>query len=181
MVQAGAAKRQFWRWHGQLVDFFVAEPEGGADENTPTVLLVHGFGAFAEHWRRNIPALAAEGYKVYACTLPGFGPSEKSPQNYTTALWKAYVRDFVVHVIGKPVVVAGNSIGGVVPANACAGKAPLKPLLRANQQTEICPNQHPRVVLPCSCECRSSPHLPGHRSYQHSWINRLDMGSSKRA
>jgi pimeloyl-ACP methyl ester carboxylesterase len=124
VVQAGDAKRYFWRWHGQLVDFLVAEPEGGADDNTPTVLLVHGFGAFAEHWRRNIPALAAEGCKVYACTLPGFGPSEKSPQNYTTALWKAYVRDFVVHVIGKPVVVAGNSIGGVVPANSCAGALP---------------------------------------------------------
>lgn len=127
-MQAGEAKRGFWRWHGQLVDFFVAEPEGGSDESTPTVLLVHGFGAFAEHWRRNIPALAAEGYKVYACTLPGFGPSEKSPQNYTTGLWKAYVRDFVVHVIGKPVVVAGNSIGGVVPANACAGMLRLPPL-----------------------------------------------------
>lgn len=58
--------------------------------------------------------------RVYACTLPGFGPSEKHPHIYTTALWKAYVRDFAVHVVGRPVVVAGNSIGGVVPANSCA-------------------------------------------------------------
>lgn len=58
--------------------------------------------------------------RVYACTLPGFGPSEKSPQNYTTDLWKAYVRDFMVHVVGRPGIVAGNSIGGVIPANACA-------------------------------------------------------------
>jgi hypothetical protein len=28
-----------------------------------TILLVHGFGAFAEHWRRNIPDLAARGYR----------------------------------------------------------------------------------------------------------------------
>jgi pimeloyl-ACP methyl ester carboxylesterase len=35
-------------------------------------------------------------------------------------MWKAYVRDFVVSVIKEPVVVAGNSIGGVIPANACA-------------------------------------------------------------
>jgi pimeloyl-ACP methyl ester carboxylesterase len=166
-VQAGAgAQRNFWRWHGQLVDYLVAEPEGGVTPDTQAILLVHGFGAFAEHWRRNIPDLAAQGFqcvispptlllllqsahcivatavtaaavtaavgnvhalrlqlvlcRVYACTLPGFGPSEKSPQNYTTALWKAYVRDFAVHVVGKPVVVAGNSIGGVVPANACA-------------------------------------------------------------
>lgn len=58
--------------------------------------------------------------RVYACTLPGFGPSEKSPQNYTTDLWKAYVRDFMVHIVGRPGIVAGNSIGGVIPANACA-------------------------------------------------------------
>lgn len=58
--------------------------------------------------------------RVYACTLPGFGPSEKSPQNYTTDLWKSYVRDFMVHVVGRPGIVAGNSIGGVIPANACA-------------------------------------------------------------
>ena len=57
---------------------------------------------------------------MLACTLPGFGPSEKSPQVYTTALWKAYVRDFVVNIAQTPVIVAGNSIGGVIPANACA-------------------------------------------------------------
>lgn len=57
---------------------------------------------------------------MFACTLPGFGPSEKSPQLYTTAMWKAYVRDFVINVVQAPVTVAGNSIGGVIPANACA-------------------------------------------------------------
>jgi pimeloyl-ACP methyl ester carboxylesterase len=41
-------------------------------------------------------------------------------QAYTTALWKSYVRDFVVHVVGEPVFIAGNSIGGVIPANSCA-------------------------------------------------------------
>lgn len=60
------------------------------------------------------------GCRVFACTLPGFGPSEKSPQNYTTALWKSYVRDFVVNVVRSPVFIAGNSIGGVIPANSCA-------------------------------------------------------------
>jgi pimeloyl-ACP methyl ester carboxylesterase len=58
--------------------------------------------------------------RIFACTLPGFGPSEKSPQVYTTALWKSYVRDFVVHVIQESTFIAGNSIGGVIPANACA-------------------------------------------------------------
>jgi pimeloyl-ACP methyl ester carboxylesterase len=79
-LQAGEARRHFWRWNGQMVDYLVAEPAGGAADDTQTILLVHGFGAFAEHWRRNVPDLAARGHRVFACTLPGFGPSEKSPQ-----------------------------------------------------------------------------------------------------
>lgn len=30
------------------------------------------------------------------------------------------MRDFVINVVQEPVVVAGNSIGGIIPANACA-------------------------------------------------------------
>ena len=62
-LQAGTKGRSFWRWNGQLVDYLVAEPEGGVTEDTRTILLVHGFGAFAEHWRRNVPELAARGYR----------------------------------------------------------------------------------------------------------------------
>ena len=66
-MQAGsAAKRHFWRWNGQMVDYLVQEPSGGATKDTQTILLVHGFGAFAEHWRRNIPDLASRGYR-YVC------------------------------------------------------------------------------------------------------------------
>ena len=44
-------------------------------ENTgaPTILLVHGFGASAYHWRANIPALVAAGHRVFAIDLLGFG------------------------------------------------------------------------------------------------------------
>jgi pimeloyl-ACP methyl ester carboxylesterase len=46
-----------------MTDFLEAKPEGGVTENTPAILLVHGFGAFAEHWRRNISVLASKGYQ----------------------------------------------------------------------------------------------------------------------
>ena len=62
---------------------------------------------------------------MYACSLPGFGPSEKTPQLYTTAVWSAFVRDFVINVVRRPVVVAGNSIGGGIPAVAAANHAHL--------------------------------------------------------
>lgn len=37
----------------------------------PTILLVHGFGASAYHWRSNIPALVQAGYRVFAVDLLG--------------------------------------------------------------------------------------------------------------
>lgn len=51
-----------------MVDYLVAEPDGGANADTQTILLVHGFGAFAEHWRRNVPDLAARGYRCVAAS-----------------------------------------------------------------------------------------------------------------
>ena len=41
------------------------------------LLLVHGFGASVGHWRKNMPAFAAKGYRTYAIDLLGFGGSDK--------------------------------------------------------------------------------------------------------
>jgi pimeloyl-ACP methyl ester carboxylesterase len=78
----------------------------------PAVLLVHGFGAFWEHYRDNLRGLAEKGYRVFALTLIGFGRSEKPNVTYTELLWAELVRDFIVEVVQGPVVLAGNSIGG---------------------------------------------------------------------
>lgn len=78
----------------------------------PAVLLVHGFGAFWEHYRDNLKGLAAKGYRVWALTLVGFGRSEKPNITYTELTWAELVRDFIVEVVQEPVVLAGNSIGG---------------------------------------------------------------------
>ena len=75
------------------------------------VLFVHGFGASWEHYRDNIKSLA-EGNRVWALSLLGFGRSEKPDVVYTQDLWAELIRDFIVEVIGEPVVLVGNSIGG---------------------------------------------------------------------
>ena len=51
-------------------------------------LLIHGFGASGFHWRRNVPALAAAGYRVYAIDLVGFGLSAKPITDYDSRLWR---------------------------------------------------------------------------------------------
>ncbi|KAM6582164.1 hypothetical protein CsatB_009166 [Cannabis sativa] len=101
---------RIWRWKGHLIQYTVAGHEG------PAVLLVHGFGAFLEHYRDNIYDLAKRGYRVWAITLLGFGKSEKPNVVYTELMWAELLRDFVVEVVGEPAHLAGNSIGGYFAA-----------------------------------------------------------------
>eukprot|EP00216_Chloropicon_sp_CCMP2111_P002168 CAMPEP_0198240136 /NCGR_PEP_ID=MMETSP1446-20131203/5336_1 /TAXON_ID=1461542 ORGANISM="Unidentified sp, Strain CCMP2111" /NCGR_SAMPLE_ID=MMETSP1446 /ASSEMBLY_ACC=CAM_ASM_001112 /LENGTH=655 /DNA_ID=CAMNT_0043922827 /DNA_START=343 /DNA_END=2310 /DNA_ORIENTATION=+ len=107
-----------WLWRGVHSDFIKASPSSAADKDRPAILLVHGFGAFGAHWRRNVAGLTAMGYDVYCPTLPGYGRSEKASAQYTPDLWGEFLGDFIMDVVKKPVVVAGNSIGGYISALA---------------------------------------------------------------
>ncbi|KAL4574876.1 hypothetical protein LXL04_021716 [Taraxacum kok-saghyz] len=79
----------------------------------PAVVLVHGFGAFLEHYRDNIKNISENGKnRVWAITLLGFGRSEKPNVVYTELLWAQFIRDFIVDVVGEPVHLVGNSFGG---------------------------------------------------------------------
>ena len=77
----------------------------------PTIVLVHGLGGSLINWDAVGPRIAALGRTV-AVDLPGFGLSPPAgdwkPETYATA-----VRDFV-EVIGGPVTLVGNSMGGLV-------------------------------------------------------------------
>lgn len=82
-------------------------------EQPEPFLLIHGFGASVRHWRSNYSALS-QTRSVYAIDLLGFGASDKDSSVYGTALWVEQVFDFVTQVIGRRVVVVGNSLGSVV-------------------------------------------------------------------
>jgi pimeloyl-ACP methyl ester carboxylesterase len=83
-----------------------AEPEG------PAILLVHGFGASTDHWRHNIPVLAQR-HEVHAIDLLGFGRSAKPAElAYGGPLWRDQLAAYVQERIGRPTVLAGNSLGG---------------------------------------------------------------------
>ena len=118
-----------WTWQGQTVSYAVsglAAPDGAGPL---PVLLIHGFGACKEHWRHNLPALAVH-RPVFAIDLIGFGASSKPPSRlegepdnglalrYGIDLWADQVGAFVREVIGTPVQLVGNSIGGVVALSA---------------------------------------------------------------
>ena len=102
---------------------------GGDQEASMAVLLIHGFGANTNHWRFNQPVLA-ELAPTYAVDLLGFGRSDQprarlkqerpddTAVHYGFDLWGQQVADFCKEVIDKPVMLVGNSIGGVVALRA---------------------------------------------------------------
>lgn len=114
----GAAVGRWWSWRGHRVRYVVLG-EG------PPVLLVHGFGASADYFRKLLPAVAAEGYSAYAVDLLGLGLSEKpTEEDYSIALWAEQVQDFCSQALpeGQPPVLVGNSFGSLVALAVAASE-----------------------------------------------------------
>ncbi len=96
-----------WSWKGYSIQYTVL----GTGK---PLLMVHGFGASLGHWRKNIPVLAAGGYRVFAIDLLGFGGSDKPAIDYNLELWEELLFDFWKAHIQEPTVFVGNSIGGLL-------------------------------------------------------------------
>ena len=97
-----------WQWRGHSVYYVQA---GEKQATKPPLLLVHGFGASTDHWRKNIAQLQQD-FQVWAIDLLGFGRSAKPSLEYSGNLWRDQLHDFITEVIRQPVVLAGNSLGG---------------------------------------------------------------------
>ena len=115
-----------WEWQSHQIGWSLM---GDPAAPPVAVLLIHGFGANTHHWRFNQPVLA-ELAPTYAIDLLGFGRSDQprarlkqeasdhTAVHYSFDLWGQQVADFCREVINKPVVLVGNSIGGVVSLRA---------------------------------------------------------------
>ncbi|MDM3850364.1 MAG: alpha/beta fold hydrolase [Aphanizomenon gracile PMC627.10] len=99
---------QYWQWRGHNVYYVQA---GAAQAQRPPLLLVHGFGASTDHWRKNITELSAD-FQVFAIDLLGFGRSAKPNLQYSGDLWRDQLHDFISEIIGQKTILAGNSLGG---------------------------------------------------------------------
>jgi pimeloyl-ACP methyl ester carboxylesterase len=85
----------------------------GGPEEAPLLLMVHGLGGSVLNWAAIAPTLA-ETYRVMAIDLVGFGrtqPLGRSPHiNDNRDLLARFIDEF----IGHPVIVVGNSMGGLL-------------------------------------------------------------------
>ena len=116
---------KMWHWFNHNIGWSVM----GECDAEEAVVLIHGFGANTNHWRFNQPVLAKL-VPTYAIDLLGFGASDQprarlkdEPEradavHYSFDLWGQHVADFCDAVVQRPVLLVGNSIGGVVALRA---------------------------------------------------------------
>lgn len=157
-ITAASATDCTWPWQGLPIRYQTAGEVGAP------ILLIHGFGASSDHWRKNISVLG-ETHRVYAIDLIGFGKSVKPPPGepvpYTFETWGQLVIDFCRDVIGAPTFLVGNSIGCVVAMQAA--------VTAASQVRGI-------AMLDCSLRLlhdRKRATLPWYRGAPTPWFQRL--------
>ena len=116
-----------WNWQGWDISWSVVSQSN--QTSNINVLLIHGFGASKEHWRGN-QTILGQHTNCYAIDLLGFGESSqpKALLDYETKkekhtkycfdLWGSQIADFCNAQIKSPVILIGNSIGGIASLKA---------------------------------------------------------------
>ena len=106
-------EHQLWPWQGHSCHWRQL-----GESHHPALVLVHGFGAASGHWRRNAPVLAQAGWCVYGVDLIGFGassqPGHHRHRHLDNRFWARQLHGFLEQVVGRPAVLLGHSLGGLV-------------------------------------------------------------------
>ena len=93
-----------------------SEQNAAESQQKPALIMIHGYAAMLEHWRRTFTGLKGR-YRMYALDLLGFGGSAKpagSQAQYSAALWAKEIYDFMQFKGLDRAVIAGHSLGGMV-------------------------------------------------------------------
>ncbi len=127
-----------WGGEGHLTDLPVDEhglprspvhwvdfggPTGDLDgPEEPPLVLVHGLGGSHLNWVLVAPLLRAR-RQVYAVDLAGFGLTPAGSRSTTVEDNAALVAAFLREVVGRPCVLVGNSMGGLVSILVASAQA----------------------------------------------------------
>jgi pimeloyl-ACP methyl ester carboxylesterase len=111
LLRSGAEQREV-RVHGMPISYYYQAPEQVAPGAFP-IVLIHGIADNALTWSF-IQGPLARKYPVHAIDLPGYGFSGLPSDRFYMTLDEMCVvlEAFVREVIGQPVLVVGNSMGG---------------------------------------------------------------------
>jgi pimeloyl-ACP methyl ester carboxylesterase len=85
----------------------------GGNPDGPVLVLVHGLGGSHLNWDLLAPRLTGAG-RVLALDLPGFGRSEPGERPGSVPANVAVLARFLEREVGEPVVLVGNSMGGMI-------------------------------------------------------------------
>jgi pimeloyl-ACP methyl ester carboxylesterase len=93
------------------IEFNAAEPE--KTHSQPPIVFVHGLGGSHLNWCRVGPQLAA-GRRAVALDLHGFGLTPGLRANSTVQANARLLDRWMQRVVGEPVILVGNSMGGLI-------------------------------------------------------------------
>lgn len=85
----------------------------GGPTGAPTIVAVHGLGGGAWNWAAVAPYLT-EHYKVLAVDLAGHGRTPAAGRRTTVHANRHLLDRFIRTLVGQPVVLMGNSMGGAI-------------------------------------------------------------------
>ncbi|HEV2931946.1 MAG TPA: alpha/beta hydrolase [Streptosporangiaceae bacterium] len=108
-----------WAVQGHVTDldgpvhWIEFSPGQEGTQRKPPIVFVHGLGGSHLNWCLIGPALAA-GRRAVALDLHGFGLTPGSVPTVTVQANARLVSRFVREVIGAPVILVGNSMGGLI-------------------------------------------------------------------
>jgi len=99
---------------------------GSRDNNTPCVILLHGFPELAYSWRKIMPSIADEGYYVVAPDQRGYGLTKGWTAKFEDDLAPFRMNNLVEDIVGllhaldfQEAIVVGHDFGSPVAAS-CA-------------------------------------------------------------
>ena len=105
------------------------ELAGDRDREASSLLLLHGWSDSADTWRPLLSRLARRGRHALALDMPGFGQADRVDRDQAVLpQLDRFLAAAIAHVSadggGAPVVVAGNSLGGLAAMRAAQNAEP---------------------------------------------------------
>lgn len=94
----------------------------------PPLLLLHGVTSSASTFWQLAPALAAQGYRVFALDMPGHGESDGSPEHQIDSI-AGLVSELILALNLREVTLIGHSWGGTTALALASGEHPAREVI----------------------------------------------------